>query len=163
MPQSFDGTGRTVPLQPQHLRSGQLRTEADALQSGSSGTGLYRVDPESPNEVLLRDTGGRLLETIEVRLVYPLGVPRRPGEVCKGEKRTAEKIAAALNRDYRALQIALLQERAQVHRGEAMTIECAAGFLSAEQRAAIDWHERQARALRHEAELLDKAPRPASL
>ena len=118
--------------------------------------GAYAVDPESPNEVLLRDAGGRLLETIQVRLVYPFGVSRRPGEVCEGEKRTAEKIAAALNTDRRAQTVADLRERAQVHRGEAMALECGASFLSADQRAAIDWHERQARALHHEAELIEK-------
>ncbi|WP_162906866.1 hypothetical protein [Algihabitans albus] len=145
------------------IPSGGLRDRDHERSSGSTtaaaGLHLYRVDPENPNEVLLRDARGRLLETIEVRLIYPLGVARRPGEVCEGEKRTAEKIAAALNTDYRALQVALLHERAQVHRGEAMTLECGPGFLSAEQRAAIDWHERQARALHHEAELIDKAPR----
>ena len=121
--------------------------------------GAYTVDPESPNEVLLRDAAGRLLETIEVRLVYPLGVSRKPGEICEGEKRTAEKIAALLNADYRALQVGLLRERAQHHYGEAMTLECSADHLSADQRAAIDWHERQARALHHEAELIEKGPR----
>ena len=134
------------------------RELADVVQS--AGNGPYRVDPESPNEVLLRDEAGRLLETIEVRLVYPLGVSRKPGEVCEGERRTAEKIAAALNTDYRALQVALLRERAQYHYGEAMTLACSANHLSAEQRAAIDWHERQARALHHEAELIKKGPRP---
>lgn len=78
----------------------------------------------------------------------------------RGKKTGAgPKIAALLNGDYRALQVALLRERAQHHRGEAMTLECGADFLSAEQRAAIDWHERQARALHHEAELIDKGPR----
>ena len=109
--------------------------------------------------MVLRDSRGRLLETIEVRLFYPLGVSRKPGEVCETEKRTAERIAAALNGDLRALQVATLRERAQFHRGEVMSIECSAGFLSAEQRATADWHETQARALHHEAELIDKGPR----
>ena len=124
--------------------------------AASTPAGVYAVDPEARNEVLLRDSRGRLLETIEVRLVYPLGVSRKPSEVCETEARMAEKIAAALNSDYRALQVALLRERAQFHRGEAMAIECSAGFLSAEQRATVDWHERQARALHHEAELIEK-------
>lgn len=158
MQQTPDKLGQIPQRRLRNPEAAQRQVELDAAKAGSNGAGLYRVDPESPNEVLLRDAGGRLLETIEVRLVYPLGLRRRPGEICEGERRTAEKIAAALNADYRALQVALLQERAQVHRGEAMTLECGSGFLSAEQRAAIDWHERQARALHHEAELLDKAP-----
>lgn len=122
----------------------------------STSTRRYEINPESPNEVILRDDRGRLLETIEVRLFYPFGVARKPDEVCESEKRTAERIVAALNCDFRALQVALMRERAQFHRGEVMTLECSASFLSAEQRATADWHERQARALHHEAELIDK-------
>ena len=144
-----------MPQQPETAVAPPAQ-DLPACQAAQPGT--YRVDPDCPNEVLLRDSRGRLLETIEVRLIYPLGVPRRPGEVCDSEKHTARRIAAALNTDYRALQVALLRERAQIHRGEAMTLECSAGFLSAEQRATVDWHERQARALHHEAELIDKAP-----
>ena len=104
----------------------------------------------------MRDERGRLLETIEVRLVYPLGVPRKPGEVCEGEQQTARKIAASLNGDYRALNVAFIRERSTYHKNEALMLECGASFLSAEQRNAIDWHERQARALHHEAELIEK-------
>lgn len=143
-----------MPQQPEAAAQ-FFEYDANAQQPGA-----YRVDPESPNDVLLRDSRGRLLETIEVRLIHPVSVSRRPGDVCDSERRTAEKIAAALNRDYRALQVALLRERAQIHRGEVMTLECSASFLSAEQRTTADWHQRQARALHHEAELIDKAPRP---
>ena len=132
------------------------RELADIPQPATGGA--YRVDPESPNEVLLRDEAGRLLETIEVRLVYPLGVSRKPGEVCELEKLTAEKIAAALNLDRRAQMVSDFRERAQFHRNEAMALECGSGWLTKEQRAAIDWHERQARALHHEAELIEKSP-----
>ena len=138
-----------MPQQPEAAAQ-FFEYDANAQQPGA-----YRVDPESPNDVLLRDSRGRLLETIEVRLIHPVGVSRRPGDVCDSERRTAE-----LNRDYRALQVALLRERAQIHRGEVMTLECSASFLSAEQRTTADWHQRQARALHHEAELIDKAPRP---
>lgn len=133
-----------MPQQP------EAAAQFSAHDANAQQPGAYRVDPESPNDVLLRDSRGRLLETIEVRLIHPLGVSRRPGDVCDSERRTADKIAAALNRD----------DRAQIHRGEVMTLECGASFLSAEQRTTADWHERQARALHHEAELIDKAPRP---
>ena len=132
------------PHQGQHLCS-----EA-AAPKGSA----YQVDPETPNEVVMRDERGKLLKTIEVRLVYPLGISRKPGEVCE----TARKIAAALNGDYRALNVAFIRERSAYHKNEVLLLDCGASFLSAEQRAAIDWHERQARALHHEAELLDKSP-----
>lgn len=124
----------------------------------STPAGVYAVDPESPNDVVLRDSRGRLLETIEVRLFYPLGVARKPGEVCETEKRTAEKIAAALNGDYRGLLAVTLRERATLHRLEAQAIECSAGYLSREQISQAAWLRGQARALHHEAELIEKGP-----
>ncbi len=139
-------------MEATNRHQGQPLLDATTAPTGSA----YQVDPEAPNEVVMRDSRGRLLETIEVRLVYPLGISRKPGEVCETERQTARKIAAALNGDYRALNVAFIRERSAYHKNEALTLDCSASFLSAEQRAAIDWHERQARALHHEAELIDK-------
>ena len=62
--------------------------------------------------------------------------------------------------DEREWGAAFLRKRAELHSSEAAKIQCLAYQLGEtnENRAAIMHHETQARALHHEAELIEKAP-----